>query len=60
MTDGEWARVRSRRGDLEGRAQISEMVKEGDLSVPYVKLAEHAANFLTNNALGSTSKIPEY
>lgn len=53
-------RARSRRGDLEGRAQISEMVKEGDLSVPYVKLAEHAANFLTNNALGSTSKIPEY
>lgn len=60
LADGEWVRVRSRRGDLEGRAQISEMVKEGELFVPFVKLAEHAANFLTNNVLDPTSKIPEY
>ncbi len=36
------------------------MVKEGELFVPFVKLAQHAANFLTNNVLDPSSKIPEY
>ncbi len=60
IRDGEWVRVRSRRGDLEGRAQVTEMVKQGEIFVPFVKLAKHAANFLTNAALDPTSKIPEY
>jgi predicted molibdopterin-dependent oxidoreductase YjgC len=60
VQDGEWVRLRSRRGELEGRAQVSEMVKEGEVFVPFVKLAKHAANFLTNAALDPTSKIPEY
>jgi predicted molibdopterin-dependent oxidoreductase YjgC len=28
--------------------------------VPFVKLQEHAANFLTNAALDPASRIPEY
>ena len=60
IDDGAWIRVRSRRGDMEGRAQVTEMVKEGEIFVPFVKLAEHAANFLTNAAYDPDSGIPEY
>ena len=52
IPDGEWIRVRSRRGDLEGRAHYTERQRAGELFVPFVKLQEHAANFLTNSALG--------
>ncbi len=60
VQDKDWVRVRSRRGELEGRALVTEMVREGDIFVPFVKLAKHAANFLTNAALDPSSKIPEY
>ena len=60
VADGEWVRVRSRRGDLEGRAQFTEKMRPGEVFVPFVKLKEHAANFLTNAALDPTSRIPEY
>ena len=60
VSDGDWVRVRSRRGELEGRAVVTEMVKPGEIFVPFVKLKEHAANFLTNAALDPSSKIPEY
>ena len=56
----EWIRVRSRRGDLEGRAHYTEKQRAGELFVPFVKLQEHAANFLTNAALDPNSRIPEY
>ena len=32
----------------------------GEIFVPFVKLQEHAANFLTNAALDPNSRIPEY
>ncbi len=60
ISDGEWIRVRSRRGDLEGRAHYTEKQRAGELFVPFVKLQEHAANFLTNSALDPDSRIPEY
>ena len=60
IPDGEWIRVRSRRGDLEGRAHYTERQRAGELFVPFVKLQEHAANFLTNSALDPNSRIPEY
>ena len=60
IPDGEWIRVRSRRGDLEGRAVYSDKQRAGELFVPFVKLQEHAANFLTNSALDPDSRIPEY
>ena len=60
IPDGEWIRVRSRRGDLEARAVHTEKQRAGELFVPFVKLQEHAANFLTNSALDPNSRIPEY
>ena len=60
VADGEWVRVVSRRGELEGRATYTEKMRAGEVFVPFVKLQEHAANFLTNSAHDPTSKIPEY
>ncbi|HEY4909957.1 MAG TPA: molybdopterin dinucleotide binding domain-containing protein, partial [Methylomirabilota bacterium] len=53
-------RVISRRGELTGYAHVTEAVRPGALFVPFVKLADSAANFLTNSAHDPTSKIPEY
>lgn len=60
VDNGEWIRVRSRRGDLEGRASYTEKMRAGEIFVPFVKLKDHAANFLTNSAFDPNSKIPEY
>ena len=60
VADGEWVRVLSRRGELEGRATYTEKMRAGEVFVPFVKLQEHAANFLTNSAFDPNSKIPEY
>ena len=60
VQDGEWIRLRSRRGDLEGRAHFTEKMRAGEVFVPFVKLRDHAANFLTNSAFDPNSKIPEY
>jgi formate dehydrogenase alpha subunit len=58
--DGEPIRVTSRRGDLTGHAKLTEAVRPGAIFVPFVKLADSAANFLTNAAFDPASKIPEY
>jgi formate dehydrogenase alpha subunit len=60
VADGEWVRLASRRGELEGRAMYTDKMRAGEVFVPFVKLQEHAANFLTNAAFDPTSKIPEY
>ena len=60
IEDGEWIRVRSRRGDLEGRAMYTEGQRAGEIFVPFTKLQDHAANYLTNSALDPNSRIPEY
>ncbi len=53
-------RMRSRRGDLEGHALVTEAVRPGAVFVPFVKLEASAANFLTNSAHDPSAKIPEY
>jgi predicted molibdopterin-dependent oxidoreductase YjgC len=53
-------RVISRRGELTGYAHLTEAVRAGAVFVPFVKLADSAANFLTNSAFDPASKIPEY
>jgi formate dehydrogenase alpha subunit len=60
IRDGEGVRVTSRRGELRGRACLTDAVKPGAIFVPFVKLEESAANFLTNAAFDPGSKIPEY
>jgi formate dehydrogenase alpha subunit len=53
-------RVESRRGELTGYAQVTEAVRAGAIFIPFVKLSDSAANFLTNSASDPVSKIPEY
>ncbi len=60
LEDGEAVRVTSRRGELQGYARLTEAVRPGAIFVPFVKLADSAANFLTNAAFDPASKIPEY
>jgi formate dehydrogenase major subunit/formate dehydrogenase alpha subunit len=60
LEDGDRVRVSSRRGELTGHARLTEAVRPGALFVPFVKLADSAANFLTNAAFDPASKIPEY
>jgi formate dehydrogenase alpha subunit len=53
-------RVASRRGELTGYARVTEAVRAGAIFIPFVKLSDSAANFLTNSAADPVSKIPEY
>jgi formate dehydrogenase alpha subunit len=57
---GARVRVESRRGELTGYARVTEAVRPGAIFVPFVKLHDSAANFLTNSAFDPSSKIPEY
>ncbi|MBI2878288.1 MAG: formate dehydrogenase subunit alpha, partial [Candidatus Rokubacteria bacterium] len=60
LVSGDPIRVASRRGELEGVVLVTEAMRAGELFVPFLKLAESAANFLTNSAFDPDSKIPEY
>jgi predicted molibdopterin-dependent oxidoreductase YjgC len=60
VADGGALRVVSRRGELTGYAQVTEAVRPGAVFVPFVKLGDSAANFLTNAAYDPSAKIPEY
>jgi len=57
---GDPIRVSSRRGDVDAFARLTEAVRPGAIFIPFVKLADSAANFLTNSAHDPSSKIPEY
>jgi predicted molibdopterin-dependent oxidoreductase YjgC len=57
---GDQVIVESRRGELRGEALLTDAVPRNELFVPFVKLAESAANFLTNSAYDPKSKIPEF
>jgi formate dehydrogenase alpha subunit len=60
LRDGDAVRLTSRRGELEGVALLTDAVRAGEVFVPFVKLAQSAANFLTNPAHDPDAKIPEY
>lgn len=60
VADGAAVVVASRRGRLVGEAVVTDAVQRGSVFVPFVKLQESAANFLTNNAYDPASRIPEY
>jgi formate dehydrogenase alpha subunit len=57
---GSRIRLVSRRGELDAYASVTESVHAGAVFVPFVKLEQSAANFLTNSASDPVSKIPEY
>ena len=60
LSQGEDVVVFSRRGRLTGSAVVTDSVRPGNVFVPFVRLGESAANFLTNNVYDGTSRIPEY
>jgi formate dehydrogenase alpha subunit len=60
IADGDAVRVASRRGELTGRARVTDAVRPGAIFIPFVKLEDSAANFLTNSASDPISRIPEY
>ena len=60
LTSGDKVRLKSRRGQMEAEVLVSEKMNSGEIFVPFVKLQEQAANFLTNAALDPDSRIPEY
>jgi len=60
ITSGDAVVVESRRGRLVGRARVTRQVRRGAIFVPFVKLKQSAANFLTNSAYDPSAKIPEY
>jgi formate dehydrogenase alpha subunit len=60
VDDGAALRVISRRGDMTAYARVTEAVRPGAVFVPFVKLEDSAANFLTNAAFDPSAKIPEY
>jgi predicted molibdopterin-dependent oxidoreductase YjgC len=59
VTPGDRVRVRSRRGQIELAARVTEMVPPGVVFIPF-HFAEAPANALTHAALDPTAKIPEY
>jgi len=59
IADGQQVRVRTRRGKITAKAQISDKAVPGTIFLPF-HYAEASANKLTNAALDPVSKIPEY
>ena len=60
LNSGDKVCIKSRRGEMEAEVLVSEKMNSGEIFVPFVKLQEQAANFLTNAALDPDSRIPEY
>lgn len=60
IVDGQPVRVTSRRGELTGKALFTDRMRAGEIFIPFVKLSESAANFLTNSAYDPDTMIPEY
>ena len=60
ITNGDSVWVASRRGRLEGVSFVTDDVAEGSIFVPFVRLAESAVNWLTNNVYDEVARIPEY
>lgn len=59
IEDGEYVKVRSRRGEIVCEANVTDDIKVGSIwTTPHFSAA--SANQLTNNVLDPLAKIPEY
>ncbi|MFB6302729.1 MAG: molybdopterin oxidoreductase family protein, partial [Haloferacaceae archaeon] len=59
IEDGDYVRLKSRRGEITVKAQVTEDIKEGSVwTTPHFAAA--SANRLTNDVLDERAKIPEY
>jgi formate dehydrogenase alpha subunit len=59
VEDGDRLKIRSKRGSIEAKAQLSDKAVAGTVFIPFY-YAGAAANTLTHAALDPTSGIPEY
>ncbi len=59
IENGNRVRIRSRRGQIEAVARVTEKAVQGTVFVPF-HFAEAAANLLTHSHLDPVSKIPGY
>jgi formate dehydrogenase alpha subunit len=59
VAHGDWIRVRSRRGQIEVKALVTERSPQGLVFIPF-HFAEAAANELTLDARDERAKIPDY
>lgn len=59
LSDGDWARVTSRRGEVRIRVQISTREARGAIFIPF-HFREAAANLLTIDELDPDGKIPGF
>jgi predicted molibdopterin-dependent oxidoreductase YjgC len=58
VEDGDWVRIRSRRGEVRARVEVTEECAPGVVFMTF-HFAEAAGNVLTNPALDPVAKIPE-
>jgi predicted molibdopterin-dependent oxidoreductase YjgC len=59
VADGDTVTLRSRRGEIEMRGQVTEDIKEGTVwTTPHFTVS--SANRLTNDVLDERAKLPEY
>jgi len=59
LRDGSIVMLKTRRGEIEARARVTDEVPEGMLFVPF-HFGESCANVLTNPVLDPTCGMPEY
>ncbi len=59
IEDGDYVTIKSRRGEIDVKAEVTEDIKEGSIwTTPHFAAA--SANRLTNDVLDERAKIPEY
>ncbi len=59
IEDGDYVKIRSRRGEIVLEANVTEDIKEGSIwTTPH--FSDARANTLTNNVMDPLAKIPEY
>jgi len=59
VADGEMVKAKTRRGEIEIQAKVTDSIKKGETFIPF-HYVECAANTPTNNALDPVAKIPEF
>jgi formate dehydrogenase major subunit len=59
ILEGDLVQVSSRRGTIRSRVMLTDRIGKGVVFMPF-HFAEVSANVLTNSALDSIAKIPEF
>ena len=59
LAHGDWARVTSRRGEVELHVEVSHREARGNCFIPF-HFREAAANLLTIDEIDPVGKIPEF